>query len=127
MDVGVILGGMILKHITNPNKQNRLLEMIDMRHIENEIGKLVYDEYGDILDAKDKEIEEKNKKLENLNQTNKKYKENIKKLSKIKDLNSPKAKELINSLTLLWDDILSSHYQFLISIQNTLPPLKKNN
>ena len=122
MDVGVILGGMILKHITNPNKQNRLLEMIDMRHIENEIDKLVYDEYGDILDAKDKEIEEKNKKiktqtkelktqnkkietqnkkLENLNQTNKKYKENIKKLSKIKDLNSPKAKELINSLTLL--------------------------
>ena len=72
-----------------------------MRHIENELHKLVYDEYGDILDAKDKEIEEKNKKLENLNQTNKKYKENIKKLSKIKDLNSPKAKELINSLTLL--------------------------
>ena len=79
-----------------------------MRHIENELHKLVYDEYGDILDAKDKEIEEKNKKLEtqnkkleNLNQTNKKYKENIKKLSKIKDLNSPKAKELINSLTAL--------------------------
>ena len=79
-----------------------------MRHIENELHKLVYDEYGDILDAKDKEIEEKNKKLEtqnkkleNLNQTNKKYKENIQKLSKIKDLNSPKAKELINSLTAL--------------------------
>ena len=31
--------------------------MIDMRHIENELHKLVYDEYGDILDAKDKEIE----------------------------------------------------------------------
>ena len=86
-----------------------------MRHIENEIDKLVYDEYGDKLDAKDKEIEEKNKKLETqnkklktqtkeiyaLNKTNKKYKENIKKLSKIKDLNSPKAKELINSLASL--------------------------
>ena len=34
-----------------------------MRHIENELHKLVYDEYGDILDAKDKEIEEKNKKI----------------------------------------------------------------
>ena len=108
MDVGVILGGMILKHISNINKQNRLLEMINMRHIENEIDKLVYDEYGDKLDAKDKEIEEKNKKIETqnqkleiLNKTNKKYKENIKKLSKIKDLNSPKAKELINSLASL--------------------------
>ena len=79
-----------------------------MRHIENELHKLVYDEYGDILDAKDKEIEEKNKKIktqnkkiENLNKANKKYKKNIQKLSKIKDLNSPKAKELINSLTAL--------------------------
>ena len=89
-----------------------------MRHIENELHKLVYDEYGDILDAKDKEIEEKNKKIktqtkelktqnkkiENLNKANKKYKENIQKLSKIKDLNSPKAKELINSLTALRKD-----------------------
>ena len=79
-----------------------------MRHIENELHKLVYDEYGDIHDAKDKEIEEKNKKIktqnkkiENLNKANKKYKKNIQKLSKIKDLNSPKAKELINSLTAL--------------------------
>lgn len=27
-----------------------------MRHIENEIDKLVYDEYGDKLDEKDKEL-----------------------------------------------------------------------
>ena len=63
MDVGVILGGMILKHITSNTKQNKLLGLIGMRHIENEIDKLVYDEYGDILDEKDKEIEKMDNEL----------------------------------------------------------------
>jgi len=136
MDVGVILGGMILKNIKEINKQNKLLEMINMRHIENEIDQLVYDEYGDKLDAKDREIEEKNKlietqskeletqtqklktqskeletqtqklktqskELKTVHKNNKEFKEKISQLSKIKDLNSPKAKQIINSLTQL--------------------------
>jgi len=86
-----------------------------MRHIENEIDQLVYDEYGDKLDAKDREIEEKNKlietqtqklktqskELKTVHKNNKEFKEKISQLSKIKDLNSPKAKQIINSLTQL--------------------------
>lgn len=64
IDVGVILGGMIIKHIKNLNKQNRLLGVIDMRHIEREIDKIVYDEYGDQLDAKDKMIESQANEIE---------------------------------------------------------------
>ena len=97
-----------------------------MRHIENEIDQLVYDEYGDKLDAKDREIEEKNKlietqskeletqtqklktqskELKTVHKNNKEFKEKISQLSKIKDLNSPKAKQIINSLTQLWFNI----------------------
>lgn len=79
-----------------------------MRHIENEIDQLVYEEYGDKLDAKDREIEEKNKlietqskELKTVHKNNKEFKEKISQLSKIKDLNSPKAKQIINSLTQL--------------------------
>ena len=50
MDIGVILGGMILKHITSNTKQNKLLGMIGMRHIENKIDKQVKDKYGNKLD-----------------------------------------------------------------------------
>ena len=63
IDVGVILGGMILKNILDEDKQNKLLDMINMRHIKSEIEKIVYDEYGDELDAKDKIIETKDKEL----------------------------------------------------------------
>ncbi len=107
MDVGVILGGMILKHITSKTKQNKLLELIGMRHIENEIDKLVYDEYGDILDEKDKEIEKmdnelktKDKKIDELNQTNEEYKNKLKELNKTTNL-PPEAKKIINSMLLL--------------------------
>lgn len=107
MDVGVILGGMILKHITSNTKQNKLLELIGMRHIENEIDKLVYDEYGDILDEKDKEIEKmdnelktKDKKIDELNQTNEEYKNKLKELNKTTNL-PPEAKKIINSMLLL--------------------------
>ena len=37
LDIGAILGGMILKRITNTEKQNQLLRRINMRHIEKEI------------------------------------------------------------------------------------------
>lgn len=115
MDVGVILGGMILKHYDNIEKQTKLMRMINMRHIEREIDKLVYDEYGDILDKKDEEIEakeeeiktqakeikSKNNEINELNKSNMEYKAKIKQLSELSDLNSPEAKKIINSLMLL--------------------------
>ena len=128
LDIGVILGGMILKHFKNRNEQEKLLERINMRQIKTDIEKLVYDEFGDELDAKDKEIEEKNKKLETkdkeiktkdkelktkdkeiktkdkkineLNQTNNNYKNKVKELNNLKDL-SPKAKQIIQSMMLI--------------------------
>ena len=113
-DVGVILGGMILKYIEDEDEQIKLMEKIDMRKIEKEIHKLVYDEYGDVLDAKDKEIENKNKEIKNknnelqvkdkeilkLNNTQEEYKKGFEKLKQIKDLN-PEAQKIINSLILL--------------------------
>ena len=57
MDVAIIFGGMILKQIQDIEKQNKLLEMINMRQYETDMEELVYDEYGDILNEKDKEIE----------------------------------------------------------------------
>ena len=136
MDVGVILGGMILKHYEGIEKQTKLMGMINMRHIEREIDKLVYDEYGDILDKKDEEIEakeeeiktqakeinskneeinskneeinskneeinSKNNEINELNKSNREYKDKIKQLSELSDLNSPEAKKIINSLMLL--------------------------
>ena len=71
-----------------------------MRQIKTDIEKLVYDEFGDELDAKDKEIEEKNKKINELNQTNNTYKNKVKELNNLKDL-SPKAKQIIQSMMLI--------------------------
>ena len=71
-----------------------------MRQIKTDIEKLVYDEFGDELDAKDKEIEEKNKKINELNQTNNNYKNKVKELNNLKDL-SPKAKQIIQSMMLI--------------------------
>lgn len=108
MDVGVILGGMILKHVKDTTAQNKLLRRIGMRHIEKEIDKLVYDEYGDKLDEKDHEIKVKNKEIkikeetiDKLSKTNKEYKNKIKQLKELENLNSPEAKKIINSLLLL--------------------------
>ena len=83
--------------------------MINMRHIESELDKIVYDEYGDELDAKDKEIEllsndnkalsDKNKALIDnnnaLSEINNVYREGFDQLSNIEDLNSPWAKKLL--------------------------------
>jgi len=60
-----------------------------MRHIEKEIDKLVYDEYGDILDKKDKKIETQAHEI-------KEYKNKLKQLN---ELNlTPEAKKIINSM-----------------------------
>lgn len=74
---------------------------IGMRHIEKEIDKIVYDEYGDILDKKDEEIEAKNQVIKSKNDEIKRYKDKIKQLNELKDLDSPEAKQIINSLLLL--------------------------
>lgn len=72
-----------------------------MRHIEKEITKLVYDEYGEELDKKDEEIEAKNQEIKKLNQTNEEYKTKIKELGELDDLNTPKAKKIMAKLMLL--------------------------
>jgi len=106
LDIGVILGGMILKRITNTEKQNQLLRRINMRHIEKEIDKLVYDEYGDILDKKDKKIETQANKIktqanEIKTQANE-IKEYKNKLKQLNELNlTPEAKKIINAMLLL--------------------------
>ena len=82
--------------------------MINMRHIESEIEKLVYAEFGDQLDKKDEEIElltkendSMSEKIDSLNQQNLKYKNQISKLKEIGDIDSPEARKIINSLLLL--------------------------
>ncbi len=107
LDVGVILGGMILKRITNTDKQNRLLRRINMKQMENEIDKLVYDEYGDMLNKKDKKIEKQANEIKTqaneitkLNNTNQEYKNKLKQLNELKDL-TPEAKKIIHTMMLL--------------------------
>ena len=63
MDVGVILGAMVLKHVNNIKKQNKLLRNLNMGQFESELHELVYDEFGDVLDKKDEEIVAKDKEL----------------------------------------------------------------
>ena len=115
MDVGIILGGMILKHVTDKEKQEKLLERINMKQIKTDLENLVYDEFGEELDAKDKEIETKDKEIETkdkeietkdkeiekLNHSNKEFKNKAKELNELKDFNSPKAKQIIQSMMLL--------------------------
>ena len=129
LDVKVILSGMILKHINSEIKQEKLMEMIGMRHIENELDELVYEQYGDKLDAKDKEIEIMHKEMEtkdriietqdkemetkdriietqgkeinNLTKSKKAYAKLVEKLHTFDDFNTPEAQKIINALMLL--------------------------
>ena len=115
LDVRVILSGMVLKHITSKNKQEKLMRMIGMRKIENELDELVYEQYGDELDAKDKQLEEsakiikskdnqlksKDDQLKSKDDQLKSYQKLIKKLDDFDDLNTPEARKIINSLMLL--------------------------
>lgn len=67
------------------------MDDIRMRQVEEEIKILARDEYGEELKA----IEEENQQLK---QENTKYKNKIEELRKIENLDSAKAKEIINSL-----------------------------
>jgi hypothetical protein len=100
LDIKVILSGMILKHITSRNKQEKLMRMIGMRKIENELDELIYEQYGDELDAKDKEIEDRDRIIKSKDNQLKSYQNLIKKLDTFDDLN-PEARKIINSLLLL--------------------------
>ncbi len=109
IDIGSILGAMIVKNISDEQKQIDLMEKIGMNGIKRDIKELVYDEFGDEL----KELENENLKLK---QDIKKEKEDMKRekedmkrekedmknklheLKEISDWNTPKAKEIINSL-----------------------------
>lgn len=112
-DVGVLLGAMIVKNVDG-TKQTELMEVIDMKQIDNKIKKLAEDEFGDKI----RKAERKNLKLQqentNIKQENtsikqeqiklqqelQEFKEGIGKLNKIPDLN-PEAKKIINSLIVL--------------------------
>ena len=105
------------------------MEKIDMRQINNYLEELVYDEFGDVLDkrdekieaqaqeiesnkkeikVKDAELESKNEELEfkdaeidKLNQQKDEVQSKLKSLSEFKDLNSPEARAILNSLILV--------------------------
>lgn len=116
MDVAVIINAMIVKHVSSEAKQKEFKERINMRQYENEIQKIVYEEYGaeirkeleaqkqesknEIEKAKQetKEAKQENKELKIIH---KEYKNKIKQLTQIKDLNSSEAKNIINSMMLL--------------------------
>ena len=78
-----------------------------MKPIKNEIDKLVYDEYGDMLNKKDKKIEKQANEIKTqaneitkLNNTNQEYKNKLKQLNELKDL-TPEAKKIIHTMMLL--------------------------
>ena len=96
-----VISGMVLKHVTSKNKQEKLMRMIGMRKIENELDELVYEQYGDELDAKDKQLEESAKIIKSKDDQLKSYQKLIKKLDDFDDLNTPEARKIINSLMLL--------------------------
>ncbi len=97
IDIGSILGAMIKRNIDDETKQNKLLEMIGMNQIKNDIRAVFKDEFM--------EIEEENLKLrqekEELKQERNNMKNKLQELKNMDDLNTPQAKELINSLILL--------------------------
>ena len=88
---------MIIKHFPNKNK---LLKMTNMREYENEMQKIVYEEFGDELYKKDAEIELKNRELKSKDKLIKQYREKFKELNELKDL-KPEAKSIVSELLLL--------------------------
>lgn len=90
IDIGVLLGAMILKHFDDEEKINELMEEINMKQIGDEIKITTREEYKEELEKIEKE------KFE-LQMENEKIKNGIKELNKIKGLN-PEAKKIIKSL-----------------------------
>ena len=74
--------------------------MTNMREYENEMQKIVYEEFGDELYKKDAEIELKNRELKSKDKLIKQYREKFKELNELKDL-KPEAKSIVSELLLL--------------------------
>ena len=74
--------------------------MTNMREYENEMQKIVYEEFGDELYKKDAEIELKNRELKSKAKLIKQYREKFKELNELKDL-KPEAKSIVSELLLL--------------------------
>ena len=128
-DVAIIINAMIMKTFTSETKQEELRGRIGMKEYENEMERIVYEEYGDELRKKDNEIvklhdknnelndrnhelndrnhelNDRNDKLNDinneLNNENKKYKDNIEELKKFDDFNSAEAKKIIHALMVI--------------------------
>ena len=108
IDVAVMLGGMVLKHIPSTSKQNRLMEILKMREYESEIQKIVYEEYGDEIDKVkenyEKTIQENKKTIQQnkkqMQQYKKQYRTGINEILKKEKL-SNNAKEILENLLLL--------------------------
>jgi DNA repair exonuclease SbcCD ATPase subunit len=106
---------MVLKHVKSKTAQNELMGAIDMKQYVDEIEEIMYSKYGETLEKRDETIEElteelatMNRKLDNKNQElntkNKelnKLKKEINELCKLEDLNSPKARKILNSMILM--------------------------
>ena len=128
-DIGVLLGAMVLKHFDDAKKINELMEEIGMKQIENEIKIIAREEFKEELEEIEKEnnelklengtlknengtlknengtLKNENGTLKNENGTlkneNGEYKKGIEKLKEMEDLNTPEAKNIINSLIML--------------------------
>ena len=79
INIAILLSMMILKNIPNENKQNQLMEEINMRQFETDMDEIVYEVYGDKLDKKDKQIEKQKQETQKYKQETQKYKQETQK------------------------------------------------
>ena len=107
-DVTVILGAMIRKHIQNTEKVNELMEEINRKQTEDEIRIIAREEFADELFEMEQEkqkVEKENMELKKgnmeLKKGNMELKKGIGELKQMSDLNSKKARQIINTLSLL--------------------------
>ncbi|MBE6499499.1 MAG: hypothetical protein E7Z80_02990 [Methanobrevibacter thaueri] len=94
IDIGAIICAMISKRITSHKKIKELLDVINVKEIDDEMTKIVYEEFGDILKQKDDEIKSKDDEINS-------YKSKIEQLKKIGDLKSNDAQKIIQSMILM--------------------------
>ena len=89
-DIGVLLGGMILKYFQNDEKIDELMEEINMKQINNEIKIIAREEYADEFEKFEKEKREMKREIIKL-------KNGIKEVTERKNLD-PESKKILNSL-----------------------------
>ena len=89
-DIGVLLGAMILKHFDDNKKIDELMEVIDMKQINEDIRIITREEFADEFEK----IEKEKREIKN---ENIKLKEGIKQVAEKKNLD-PESKKILNSL-----------------------------